>query len=112
MSEESPINRSDHWFVGEKKFLDYTVVNDNAAGIDITGWSLGWDLYERAEDSTALLTKTTSSGISQTGTSVCRVQIDPADTLAMAPKTYYFELWRLDPSYKQALAFGDARLIS
>ena len=113
MSTESAISRNDHWFLGEKKVLHFTVVDSAGAAVNITGWALNWVLTDKP-GTTALITKTTSSGITITNGAggVYQVTIDAADQTTLAAGTYYYRSWRTTSGSEQALAFGPVTLLA
>lgn len=112
MAEESPIAITDNWFVGERKVFEFTVVK-NGAAVDISSWDLEWVLRQAADAPSALISKGTADIVKNDPTNgVCRVIIDPADTLAVeiGGGTYYHTLKRTDGQNDAVLAFGEAVL--
>jgi hypothetical protein len=112
MSEEAPIQQTDHWFIGEDRTLRFTVLDENDAVVDITGYALEWVMRERPATATAAITKTTGSGITITDgpNGLCEVTIADADTLSLSPGTYFHTLRRTDDGLETVLSFGEAIL--
>lgn len=106
MSTESNVTRADHLFASERKVLQFTVTDSAGAAVNITGWTLEWVLSNEP-GGTALLTKTTASGITITNGAggVFTVTLAAAD-LALNPGVYYYRTWRTDSGAEQSLAFG------
>lgn len=112
MAEESPITLEDKWFVGERKVFEFTVVNDGVP-VNITSWELEWVLRQAASAPTPLITKADADITKSDPTNgVCRVIIEPADTLAIeiGAGDYYHTLKRVDGDNDAVLAFGEAVL--
>ena len=78
---------------GESKILAYAVTNEAGVAVNVTGATCLWEL-SRTPGGIAILTKTTSSGISVSGTTI-EVTIDAADTVTLEG-LYYHELTILD----------------
>lgn len=116
---EAPILEGKHVIIGE----DWTFnINVRQQGVvtpqTMTGWTLEWKLLNR-QGGTALMTKTTSSGITiQNGTDeegvstggtddAASVSIDAADWNGITrPGTLFHTLARTDSGSVQVLAFG------
>ena len=84
---------------------------------DITGWSLSWMLKRSLADAdaSAVVTKTTSAGITIAGTyhqnptsntQVASVALSAAN-LTLDPGTYWWELKRTDSNHETRLAYGN-----
>lgn len=115
MAIEQHVTADDQWFLGEDKSLVITVYqSDGTTPQDITGWALSWRLKRKLSDAdaSALLTKTTSSGIALTtaASGVCTVTIADTDTDDIAPDTYQHELKRTDAGQETVLLYGDCTL--
>lgn len=121
-------------FIGDDTTIRFQIGNDDAtlatiaAGtatmVDVDGWALSF-IVRKADTTTGtpLLTKTTSSGITITGTFDALasnntqrvvVAIDDTDTAAadgssvvLKPNTYRYSLKRTDDGSEKILAFGD-----
>jgi hypothetical protein len=105
------IDEDDDFFVGEDKSLIVTVYQQDKRTLqNITSWSLSWMLKEHLSDAdnVALLTKTTSSGITLTTptSGVCTVSIADTDTDSIVPGRYYHELKRTDAGNETVLSHG------
>ena len=129
MSIESSITAEEEFFIGEDKFLSYTVTEDDeVTPQDVTGWALSWYLKKRATDADAdaKLTKTTVSGITISGVynadpalNTQRVVVAIADTdtgaagspaEALPAGSYRMELKRTDAGSETVLSFGQCVL--
>jgi hypothetical protein len=105
------IDEQDDLFIGEDKSLIITVYqSDKRTRQNILGWSLSWMLKTSLSDvdGSALLTKTTNSGISLTtpSTGVCTVTIADTDTDGLTPGKYFHELKRTDAGAETVLSHG------
>jgi hypothetical protein len=102
-------------FRGEDKVLSVTV--DNGAtppvAVNITGWTLSFTLRLTAGDATALVTKTTASGISLTAplTGVLQVLLEDVDTVALSPGKYAYDVKRMDAGAEAVLVYGTLTLL-
>ena len=122
MATKFDIRQDDRWF----KNTDYTIKfkaweKDGKTPRDVTGYTLSWMLKRRLSDldSAAILTKTTSGGITITGTfdsnpvlntQLIEVLIADTDTVNVKPGVYAHELKRT-PGIKTVLCFGSAVLL-
>lgn len=114
MPERVQITASDELFSGVDKTLQFTVVDASDAAVNITGWALEWVLYQGVspkKGATALITKTTSAGITITNGAggVCQVAIADTDTDTIDGDDkpgYYQELRRTDAGLEDVLAYG------
>jgi hypothetical protein len=109
-------------FQGEDRQFIFTILNSTeTAAIDIAGWTLSWMVkrYRSDTDVTALVSKTTVSGIvisgvynsvPATNTQVATVTVDDTDTIAVAGGLYSYELKRMDNGFETVLAFGSFNL--
>ncbi len=112
MATESPV-AAGLWFAGEDHFFDYTVVDSTGAAVNITGWTMEWDLRDAATMfGNKRITKTTLGGIAiisgPAGT--LRVTVTADDTKNLPPRTYFDTLWRTGAGTRTVLAFGSAVL--
>ena len=112
MSKDSPIKQSDNWFIGEDRTLRFSVADSAGLAQNISGWTLEWVLRERPWGTQALVTKTTSAGITITNAAggVCEVAVADDDTINLAPGAYFHTLRRTNAGAETVLAFGDAIL--
>lgn len=89
--------------------------------INITGYALSWMLKRSLADldAAAVLTKTTVSGITISGsfnaapasnTQRATVAIADTDTDSLTPAFYHWELKRTDAGYETRLAYGRVQL--
>jgi hypothetical protein len=69
---------------GDNRDLVYTIVDENDNVINLTGGSITWTAYVSGT-STAVITKSTSSGIALTDPTngVATVSLEPADTTSL-----------------------------
>ena len=112
MAVESPITLEDKWFIGERKVFEFTIVKDGVA-VDISSWDLEWVLRQAPGAPEPLLSKGTAEITKSDPTNgVCRVIIEPTDTIAIeiGGGDYYHTLKRTDGGNDAVLAFGEAVL--
>ena len=87
------------------------------AAIDISGWALSWMVkrYKADADLSALITKTTSSGIAIAGsynadpdvsTQLATITVEDTDTTTLSPGLYYHELKRTTAGSETVLIYG------
>jgi hypothetical protein len=105
------IDDRDDFFIGEDKVLPITIYQANKKSLqNITAWTLSWMLKSSLDDADnlALLTKTTTSGITMTAptSGVCTVTIADTDTDALQPGKYWHELKRTDAGSEVVLCQG------
>lgn len=115
MAIRDDITKDDDFYTGEDKTLTVTVYEaDGTTPQNITGWSLSyrWKRSLSDPDSDAVLTKTTSSGITLTtpASGVCTVTIADTDTDSLEARTYYHELKRTDAGSETVLTTGSVLL--
>lgn len=115
MAIRDDITKDDDFYTGEDKTLTITVYqSDGTTAQNITGWSLSyrWKRSLSDADSEAVLTKTTSSGITLTtpGSGICTVTIADTDTDSLEARTYYHELKRTDAGSETVLTTGSVLL--
>jgi hypothetical protein len=114
MARQQNINAAAQYFTGEDKALVFTIYqSDEVTAQNITGWTLSWMVKAARtdEDSAALLTKTTASGITLTTplSGICTVTItddDLNDSDLEAGTTYHHELKRTNDGFETVLAYG------
>lgn len=91
-------------FKGEDVTLEFNI--DNAPIGGIGSWTLAFSIERKAGDtSTAILSKTTSSGISINGT-VITVILSSSDTDTLSVKTYDWDLKRTNTGAEKVIASG------
>lgn len=118
MARESPIRKSDNWFIGEDKVLQFTIDDggDPPLAVDITTFTLTFTLRSclNFPPDAPDLTKTSPAGITihDGPNGIARVLIDDVDTDAFEPGRYFYELKRTNAGFEQVLAFGEAILRS
>lgn len=94
-----------------------------ASIVDTSTWAMSWIVktYAQDTDASALLTKTTSSGITVSGTynatpasntQRVNVDIDDSDTTSVNPGDYVWELRRTDAGNETVLATGTITILA
>lgn len=140
MSYLRDITADDRVFYDTDRILRYTIYEADstdeaiAAGtavpLDVSGWSLAWQLRKKAKDLDALIDKNTGSpgGIAIVGifnadpdvnTQRIEVTIEDTDTydpdvdpvVNLKPGSYVYALKRTDPGAEDILAFGSFTLL-
>jgi hypothetical protein len=108
VAKETNLTGSNGLFLGVDFTYPFTIKNSaETAVVEITGWALSWMVkrYKSDADLSAILTKTTSSGITISGTynsspsvntQVATVAIADTDTASLYQGLYHFELKRTD----------------
>lgn len=110
MSIEQEIKETDNWFKGEDKQFIFTVYqSDDVTLQDLSGWTLQWDLRQVPESSVSILSKTPAID-ADPATGICTVTIAAADTVSLAPGTYFHTLWRINSGSRSVLSHGNALL--
>lgn len=108
MSRLSPITLLDYWFAGEDQGIDWPVyAPDDKTLVNISGWTIEFRM-SLGKGGTSMLTKAAS--IPDPTAGLCRVFFSETDTAALAPRKYFYELWRLNAGFHQVIAHGDAHL--
>lgn len=109
-------------FQGEDRRFIFTVLdNTETAAVDIAAWTLSWMLkrYKSDPDGSALVTKTTGTGIAVSGvynivpatnTQIATVTVDDTDSIAVPGGLYAHELKRMDPGFETVLSHGTFNL--
>ena len=115
MAIQDNITKDDDLYANEDKTLTFTVYqSDGTTAQNITGWALSylWKRLPSDADASAVLTKTTSSGITLTTPSsgICTVTIADTDTVDLNPQTYQHELKRTDAGSETVLTTGTVLL--
>ena len=103
------IDADDDFFLGEDKILGCTIYQQNKRTVqNITNWTLSWSLKQALTDTVALLTKTTSTGITITSATAGTVTIPilDTDTDNLEPGTYVHELKRTNDNEETVLSQG------
>jgi hypothetical protein len=112
MAIQQNITYAAEWFTGEDKALQFSLLQaDDVTPQDITGWALSWMVKRRTADAdaSALVTKTTSSGITLTSASsgICSVSVSDTDIASIVAGTlYHHELKRTDDGFETVLSYG------
>lgn len=110
MSKEQNILASDGVFAGETKQLQFSVTDSADSPQTMTGWTLEFVIRTQVGATTALLTKTTASGIAianGAGTNDrATVTLTAANTTAVGAGTFSYALRRSDSGSEQVLAYG------
>jgi len=111
MAKEQHFNAADMWFVGEDKQLQFTILDEAGAAVNITGWSINFAVAT-SPGAAALVSKSTASGIALTtpASGILTVTIADTDTDAIASGRYVYALKRMDNNTETVLAFGDVLL--
>ena len=105
------------WLGTDFQYVFHVKNNAEDTAIEITGWALSWMVkrYRSDADASAILTKTTASGIAIAGTfhqtpalNTQRATVTLADTdsSSLNPGLYHYELKRTDDGYETVLAYG------
>jgi hypothetical protein len=109
-------------FLGTDYEYPFTILNAaETAAINISGWTLSWMVKRKKTDTdaNALLTKTTSSGITISGTwntdpdvntQVATVAVADTDTDTLPAGLGHYELKRTDAGSETVLAYGPLEL--
>lgn len=115
MSEISNV-AANAFYQGEDKILVIgPVVDENGAGVDVSGWGLSYVLQKSEKSATPLLHKVTSGDITITGTfsavlasNTQRIEIAFFDeeTNEFSARDYYHELKRTDVGLETVLMSG------
>lgn len=80
---------------------------------NITGWALAFNIRRSPDDPTALVTKTTLSGMSITNPSngVFTITLDRADTRDLDYRELFFDIQRTDTGFRTVLTYGSCTLL-
>jgi hypothetical protein len=111
VSNLASITDADGWFIGEDKTLQFTIADSTGATINITGWQVTFKMSSSLSGD-MLFTKTVGSGITLTSptSGILQVLSSSADTLSLAPGTYFYALRRTDTGFKAELDYGSVVL--
>lgn len=115
MAKTVNIGHNDEFFTGEDKTVRFTVAQaDDVTPQDITGWTLSWMVKRKPTDvdASAVITKTTASGIQLTTPEqgICTVSVTDDDTTTLKAGLYYHELKRTNPGVETVLSQGTVTL--
>ena len=105
MSQRSDITNADQFYVGEDRFILFTVYDSNDENtrqvVDISLWTFQFRLRKRG-GSTNLISKSLGSGIAITNgpQGLVTVTLDAADTSSFLDGTYEYTLWATDNNSK------------
>jgi hypothetical protein len=120
VSIDVAIATSDQYFIGEHKVVQFTVyqpgstsddiADDSAPRQDITGWTISFVLQDNTN--TAVVTKTTGSGIAITDApnGVLQVTLNAVDTSGLTAGTFHLIVKRTDVGSESILSRGPASL--
>jgi hypothetical protein len=113
MAVRQDIAPASDFFTGEDKDLVFTIYTTNAQTVaqDITGWTVSWMLKANKTDAdgSALLTKTTVSGIVLTtaASGILTVSLTDTDIASLKGGVLYFhELKRTTDGQETVLSYG------
>ena len=110
MAVETPITRSQEWFVGEDKAIDWTILQaDEITPEDITDWTIEFIMTQRADEPPVVLLLIAELDTPASGT--CHITIPRAYTASLPDGTNYYALRRTDEDANTILAYGDAELL-
>lgn len=92
------------FFRGEDVTLEVTM----SPVVSISGWTLIFVMRREHRDNTAIITKTTGSGITITNApgGVFEVALGSADTLNLEPRTYVFDIQRSNSGSRAVIVIG------
>jgi hypothetical protein len=115
MAIRDDIDADDDFYTGEDKTITVTIYQaDDTTAQNITGWALSytWKRAKTDADADAVLTKTTSNGITLTTPTdgVCTIAIADTDTDGLVARTYWHELKRTDAGSETVLTTGTVEL--
>ena len=109
MARESSVTRDDNFFAGDDRTFRWTVFDrDDVANqvvLDITGYTLDFELKLNESDVSPLITR---SAFSPSAPSLGQIEVTLLDTEteALVEATYVYTLRRIDASFERVLAFG------
>lgn len=110
------IRESARFFTNTDKTFTFTIVDDDGAAKNVSGWALSWVLKRTKADAdaSAIITKTTAAGgitIVNGPAGIVRVSIAAGDTdETVKARVYWHELKRTDTGLKAVLTHGLAVL--
>jgi hypothetical protein len=118
MSEHSPILALDNWVCGEDQSFLWPVymsdsnptdeIDESDTLVDITGWTVEFRMA-LGKGGVSVLTK--GASLEDPTHGLTRVSFASADTIDLAPRTYFYELWRTNVGNINRLAHGNAHLL-
>jgi hypothetical protein len=121
MAEIANIDSSDGWYKGEDQLLDFEILTSSFTPVDVTTWTFEWAIRVNKNDTgAAVLSKTTSAGITITGTynadrdvntQRVRVAIAASDTDNLESRRYFHALKRTTGGNEQIVSDGYADLL-
>ena len=109
MARESSVTRDDNYFAGDDRVFRWTVFDrddvGNQVALDITGYTLDWELKLNESDTLPLISR---SGFSPSAPLLGQIEVTLVDTEteALAEATYNYTLRRVDAGFERVLAFG------
>jgi hypothetical protein len=111
VSNLAPITDADGFFIGEDKTLQFTINDSTGATVNVTGWQVTFKLAASLSGD-MLFTKTVGAGITLTSptSGILQVLCSSADTISLAPGTYFYALRRTDAGFKAELDYGSVIL--
>lgn len=88
------------------QYEQVTVTVTMSPATSISGWTLAFTV--RNSDGTLMVSKTTASGITITdaGAGIFTIALATADTGAIPPGVYDFDVWRTNSGNETRLAYG------
>lgn len=116
MAIETNIGGNGTLFIGEDKTLRLEVLTADGSTIDISGWSMIFDVRKKdTSPNPALLAKTPNvTGVFNAdrlaNTQRAEVVLSDDDTNLFRPQSYRYSLKRLDPGNETILAWGNFTL--
>ena len=99
---------------GEDVTIQVSVIDDNAAAVNITGFNFQADIRIEREGAVQIITKSSGSGITITDGAggVYEIILSSADTKKLrVPATYFWDTWRTDNGKKAQLAYGELEVL-
>jgi hypothetical protein len=119
MARLQHIGSSEDWFIGEDKTLLFEIYASAGVIQDVAAFAMSFRLRVMGGSDRVVLTKTTASGITFTGsfnadpdtnTQRTNVEIADTDTDNLPSGKYQYWLWRTDAGNETVLAYGDVEL--
>lgn len=112
MAIQRDITAMDNWFAGEDKaFIDTIYQADGVTPENITSWAISFMVKKRAADldSLAKVVKTVTDGgiaITSAASGIITITVFAADTVAINPGTYRYEIKRTNTGQETVLTYG------
>ena len=91
-------------FAGEDRTLTFTVVDEDSAAVDITGWTLSMDIGDG--------TVTNAGSISDATAGILTVTLSAANTTTLSGTKLQYRLRRTDSGSNTVLAHGVIKVLS